>query len=117
MDRKYYIEVPKDKPANERYEYNQQTEDDVYTLEMNWDEFSILDHTGLFDIINTECDLYMGLYEEDYLKYPKIEQGIEVIDNLIAENAGNKQAVEWLEKVREYFVKANEAKTQVGFIF
>lgn len=117
MYREYYIDVPKNKIANEHYNYWQHTKDEIYRMVLKEEEFDILDGICLFALLNIKCDLCIGDYEEEYLEHPKIEQGIEVIDKLTEENKENTRAVELMYRVREYFVMANEAKTQVAFIF
>jgi hypothetical protein len=83
MDHRRMVLVPKDKEAKERLDFGIEKKDDLIELYLTEKEYNILDKEGVFNLINSVVDLWIGDYEEDDLEGKEnIKKIIQVLEEL-----------------------------------
>ena len=113
MNRERYIRIPKDKKAMEDYDYGIQTPEQMVELVLSEEDYTFLEKVKVFDLINQQCDVIIDDYEEEILDIFKIQQAIDVVNNLLAKYNDN----ELLVKLKEYLEYELKYGTLVGFDF
>lgn len=112
MIRERFIRVPKDEKAMEDYNYGVQKKEQMEEMVLSEEQYKVLDDTGVFDIINEKCDIIIDDYEEEVLELDKVPIALEVVNQLINDNAN-----EELIKLKKMLDLAITNKTTVGFDF
>ncbi len=112
MERKKFIRVPINKKAKQNYDLGILREDELETLVLSDKQFQELYEIGLFDMINTECNITIHEYKDEILELDRIPAAIEILTKLISEN-DNADLIE-IKKMLELAVSLG---TIVGFDF
>lgn len=70
----------------------------------------------LFNFINTECDLLISMYEEEWAEAGKLPQILEITSRMI-NNSDNQEFLKSAKEFKKIVEKAIELDTFIGFCF
>lgn len=112
MDRQRYITVPLTVEAKKGYDCGEEITDQTLTWQLTEIEFNNLYNSGVFDLINIECDLMIDDFESDWIEGDKIEIALNILQDW-----ENKNSCEEVKKLIDLVKVAFEKNTCVGFDF
>ncbi|MBQ8943132.1 MAG: hypothetical protein IJ050_01400 [Clostridia bacterium] len=72
------------------------------------------DHFFLF--LNAKLDLYINIYEEEYIDTDQLDDAIGIVENII-DNTDDRAVIDFGNKLLEMMKIAKEKGTIVGFCF
>ncbi len=112
MSRLRYLTIPLDEAATE--DYYKGVENHVNTLEwsISENEFEQLQESGVFDIINNNCNIMIDDFESEIIEKHSMGKALECIKETYRQNPNSA-----LKTLLSYTEKALEHKTIIAFDF
>lgn len=121
LKHRYYIVIALSKDA-ENHLYDCQFFDEEGNIKDGYDGFwfnekmFLLMEKYFFNFIDSECNLLINMYEEEFAFPDVLPQILDIIDRMSNE-CDNKEVLELAKDFRRIVVKAIELDTAVGFCF
>ena len=112
MNRQRYITVPLDSEAMEAYDIGEENIENSLEWMLTEEEFDVLNGIGIFNQINSECNLIIDDFESEVIQGNNLEKAFKIIC-LLNENTPNSI----IEKFKIFIQTALDKDTFIAFDF
>lgn len=112
MDKQRFISVPENSKSMEKYYYGIESKEDMIEWILSENEFNSLFNSGIFDQLNSQCELLIDDFESEIIDADKLIIAETTIRNFKSTN-NNKD----IEHLHHLILEAIKRGTQVSFDF
>jgi mannitol-specific phosphotransferase system IIBC component len=94
------------------FDLGEEKSDQILTWKLSEKEFNNLDNSGIFDLLNDECNIIIDDVETEWIKEDNLERALIAIQTF-----ENKNYYEEIDKLKKMIETAIEKNTLVSFDF
>ena len=112
MEEKRFITVPLTIEAKINFDLGEEIEDQILTWQLTENEFNSLYNSGVFTLLNNECELMIDDFESESIEGNNIQVALSRLQNW-----ENKNCCKEIEKLINMVTTALEKNTCINFDF